>query len=46
MLEEDARSFIKCIDEKLKLSHLDQEHHDVLVRLRAILEDDFTSDQM
>jgi hypothetical protein len=38
--EEDARDFISLIDERLRSTRLDQRHHDVLVRLRSMLEDD------
>jgi hypothetical protein len=37
---EDARDFISLIDEKLRSPRLDQRYHDVLVRLRSMLEDD------
>ncbi len=40
MPEEDAHDLIHLIDEKLRSSRLDQRHHDVLLRLRSILEDD------
>jgi hypothetical protein len=38
--EEDVRNFISLIEERLRSSRLNQRHHDVLVRLRSILEED------
>jgi hypothetical protein len=40
MPEEDARDLIGLIEERLRSSRLDQKHHDVLVRLRSMLEED------
>jgi hypothetical protein len=42
MPEEDAQDLISLVDEKLRSSRLDQKHHDVLVRLRSMLEDELT----
>jgi hypothetical protein len=40
MPEEDVRDFISLIDQRLRSSRLEQRHHDVLLRLWSILEDD------
>ena len=40
MPDEEARNLIGFVDEKLHSSGLDQRHHDALVKLRSVLEDD------
>jgi hypothetical protein len=45
MPEEDAHDLIHLINEKLQSPRLDQRHHDVLVRLRSMLDDDLMQSQ-
>ncbi|WP_147027700.1 hypothetical protein [Methylobacterium oxalidis] len=40
MCESDAFDLLNAIDERLATARLDQQQHDVLVRLQALLEDD------
>lgn len=40
MSESDAFGLLNAIDERLATARLDQHQHDVLVRLRSMLEDD------
>jgi hypothetical protein len=45
MSQADTFDFLNAIDTRLATRKLDQRHHDVLVRLRAMLEEDvITSD--
>lgn len=41
-----TQNLIRLIDDRLNSSHLDQRHHDVLVRLREMLESDLSSESM
>lgn len=43
MSESDAFDLLNAIDERLAARSLDQHHHDVLVRLREMLEEDIAS---
>jgi hypothetical protein len=43
MPEEDTRSMLGLIEERMKLSDIQVQHRDVLVRLRAMIEDDLSS---
>ena len=46
MPEEDARSMLRLIEGRIRSSDISVEHRDVLIRLRAMIEDDLTaSDQ-
>jgi hypothetical protein len=38
MPEEDARSMLRLIEERIRSSSIDVQHRDVLIRLRAIIE--------
>ncbi len=40
MSEADMLSMLRMIDEKIRLPETDVRHHDVLIRLRAIVEND------
>jgi hypothetical protein len=40
MPEEDARSMLRLIEERIRSSDIRVEHRDVLIRLRAIIEED------
>ena len=40
MLEEDAHSMLGLIEERIRSSDIRVEHRDVLIRLRAMIEDD------
>jgi len=40
MPEEDARSMLTMIEERIKKSDIRVEHRDALIRLRAMIEDD------
>ena len=40
MPEEDARSMLRLIEERIRSSNIRVEHRDVLIRLRAMIEDD------
>jgi hypothetical protein len=43
MPEGDARSLLQQIEERIRSSAIQVEHRDVLVRLRALLEDDLAA---
>jgi hypothetical protein len=43
MPEEDTRSMLGLIEERMKLSDIQVQHRDVLIRLRAMIEDDLSS---
>jgi len=43
MPEEDARSMLTMIEERIRASDIRVEHRDVLIRLRAMIEDDLTA---
>jgi len=46
MLEDEARSMLRLIEKRIKSSDIQVQHRDVLIRLRAMIEDDLTaSDQ-
>jgi hypothetical protein len=40
MAEEDAHSMLRLIEERIRASDIRVEHRDVLIRLRAMIEDD------
>ncbi len=40
MPEEDARSMLSLIEERIRSSSIEVQHRDVLIRLRAMVEDD------
>ena len=40
MPDEDARSMLKMIEERIRASDIQVEHRDALIRLRAMIEDD------
>ena len=40
MPEEDARSMLMMIEERIRSSDIQIEHRDALIRLRAMIEDD------
>ena len=40
MPEEDARSMLRLIEEQVGSSQIEVQHRDVLIRLRAVIEDD------
>ena len=40
MPEEDARSMLRLIEGRIRSSDISVEHRDVLIRLRAVIEDD------
>jgi hypothetical protein len=39
--DEDARSILRQIEERISSSEIDVEHRDMLIRLRSLIEDDF-----
>jgi hypothetical protein len=41
--EEDARSMLRLIEKRIKSSDIQVQHRDVLIRLRAMIEDDLSS---
>jgi hypothetical protein len=43
MPEEDARSMLRLIEKRIKSSDIQVQHRDVLIRLRAMIEDDLSS---
>jgi hypothetical protein len=43
MPEEDARSMLRLIEKRIKSSDIQVQHRDVLIRLRAMIEDDLTA---
>ena len=42
MPDEEARSMLRLIEERIGSSDIRVEHRDVLIRLRAMIEDDLT----
>ena len=40
MPEEDARPVLRLIEERIRSSEIEVEHRDVLIRLRAMIEED------
>ena len=44
MPEEEARSMLRLIEERIGTSDIEVGHRDVLVRLRHIIEEDLTAD--
>ncbi len=40
MPEDDARSMLQQIEERIRLSGIAVEHRDVLIRLRSLIEED------
>ena len=40
MPDEDARSMLKMIEERIRASDIQVEHRDAMIRLRAMIEDD------
>ena len=46
MPEEDARSMLREIEERIKASNIEVRHRDALIRLRAIIEGDLETDRM
>ena len=45
MVEEDARSMLSMIKERIRASDIRVEHRDALIRLRAMIEDDLGADE-
>jgi len=43
MVEEDARSMLTMIEERIRSSAIQIEHRDALIRLRAMIEDDLAA---
>ena len=43
MPEEDARSMLMMIEERIRSSDIQIEHRDALIRLRAMIADDLTA---
>ena len=43
MPEEDARSMLTMIEERIRSSDIRVEHRDALIRLRAMIEDDLAA---
>ena len=43
MSEQDARSMLSMIEERIRSSDIRVEHRDILIRLRAVIEDDLTA---
>ena len=43
MLEEDARSMLSMIEERIRSSDIRVEHRDALIRLRAMIEDNLAT---
>ena len=43
MPEPEARSMLRLIEERIRSSDIQIEHRDVLIRLRAMIEDDLSS---
>ena len=43
MPEEDARSMLSMLEEQIRSSSIEIEHQDVLIRLRAMIEDDLAA---
>ena len=40
MPEEDARSMLRLIEQRIRSSQIEVQHRDVLIRLRAMIQDD------
>ena len=40
MPDEDARSLLQQIEERIRASNIEVEHRDVLIRLRSLIEED------
>jgi hypothetical protein len=40
MPEEDARSMLRLIEQRIRSSQIEVQHRDVLIRLRALIQDD------
>jgi len=45
MPEEDARSMLRLVEERIRSSDIQIEHRDALIRLRAMIEDDLAAYQ-
>ena len=45
MPEEDARSMLTMIEERIRSSDIRIEHRDALIRLRAMIEDDLAAEE-
>ena len=45
MPEEDARTMLRQIEERIKTSSIGIRHRDALIRLRAIIEDDLQANR-
>jgi hypothetical protein len=43
MSEDDARSMLHQIEERIRSSEIEVQHRDVLIRLRSLIEEDLTS---
>ena len=43
MPEDDARSMLHQIEERIRSSEIDVQHRDVLIRLRSLIEEDLTT---
>ena len=43
MPEEDARSLLQQIEERIRASDIEVEHRDVLIRLRSLIEEDLAN---
>jgi len=43
MPEDDARSMLRQIEDRIRSSEIEVEHRDVLIRLRSIIEDDLAA---
>ena len=43
MPEEDARSMLRLIEERIRSSNIEVQHRHVLIRLREMIEDDLSS---
>ena len=43
MPDEDARSLLRQIEERIRSSEIDVQHRDVLIRLRSLIEEDLAS---
>jgi hypothetical protein len=46
MPDEDARSMLRQIEERIRASNIEVRHRDALIRLRSIIEDDLEADRM
>jgi hypothetical protein len=43
MPDEDARSLLRQIEERIRSSEIEVQHRDVLIRLRSLIEEDLTT---